>query len=162
MLIIAKMRPSRSPTNTDGSAAGSRIFRNCCAPVSLKLRPTSISTGRVPARPSTVFRITGASPAAKPIITIVVALRPKMTRNSGYISTMGAAASAPTQVSQARRSVRNRYSSAPSAMPTTDEQQARPQHLLRGLPEAVHDVLLDDDARNRGDDLRGQRHDERD
>ncbi len=30
MLIIAKMSPSRRPTKTDGSAAGSRIFRNCC------------------------------------------------------------------------------------------------------------------------------------
>ena len=76
--------------------------------MSLKLRPTSISTCRVPARPSTVFRITGARPAAKPIITIVVALRPKITRNSGYMSTIGAAASAPTHVSHASRSSRNR------------------------------------------------------
>ena len=34
-----------------------------------------------------VFRITGGSPAAKPIMTIVIALRPKMTRNSGYMRT---------------------------------------------------------------------------
>ena len=108
MLIMAKMSPSFSPTKTDGSAAGSRIFQNCCLGESLKLRPTSISTRRVPDRPSTVFRITGASPAANPIITIVVALRPKMTRNSGYISTMGAAASAATHVSHASRKVRKR------------------------------------------------------
>ena len=31
MLIIAKISPSRMPTNTDGSAAGSRILQNCCA-----------------------------------------------------------------------------------------------------------------------------------
>ena len=79
----------------------------------------SISTRRVPDRPSTVFRITGASPATNPIITIVIALRPKMTRNSGYISTMGAAASAATHVSHASRRIRKRYSSAPSEMPTT-------------------------------------------
>ena len=37
-----------------------------------------------------------------------VALRPKITRNSGYMSTIGAAASAPTHVSVARRSSRTR------------------------------------------------------
>ena len=63
-----------------GSAAGNRIFQNCCERVRLKLRPTLISTRRVPARPSSVFRMTGASPAVKPIITMVVALRPKITR----------------------------------------------------------------------------------
>ena len=50
--------------------------------------------------------MTGARPAAKPIMTMVVVLRPKITRNSGYMSTMGAAASAPTQVSVARRTRR--------------------------------------------------------
>ena len=61
--------------------------------------------------------MTGASPAAKPIITIVVALRPKMTRNSGYMSTIGAAASAPTHVSHASRMMLNRWSRAPIGMP---------------------------------------------
>jgi hypothetical protein len=87
--------------------------------LSLKLRPTSSSTLRVPARPSTVFRITGGSPATNAIITIVVPLRPKITRNSGYIRTIGADASAATDVSQALRSNRKRNISMPSAMPTT-------------------------------------------
>jgi len=91
-----------------GNAAGRRIIRNCCAVVSLKLRPTLSRTWRVPASPSSVFRITGARPAANPIITIVVVLRPKMTRKSGYMSTIGAAANAPTQDSVARRTRRYR------------------------------------------------------
>ncbi len=104
MLIIAKISPSRMPTNTEGSAAGNRIFQSSCDAVSLKLRPTSISTRGAPAKPSVVLRMTGASPEANPIITIVVALRPKMTRNNGYIRTIGAAASAPTHDSHAARS----------------------------------------------------------
>ena len=91
-----------------GSAAGKRIFQNCWACVSLKLRPTSISTRRVPASPSTVLRMTGGRAATKPIITMVIALRPKITRNRGYMSTSGADASAATQVSHARRSKRKR------------------------------------------------------
>ena len=50
-----------------------------------------------------VFRITGGRPATKPIMMMVQALRPKITRNSGYISTVGADASAAIQVSVARR-----------------------------------------------------------
>ena len=50
--------------------------------------------------------MTGGSPATKPIMTMVEALRPKITRNSGYISTSGAAAIAATQVSVASRSKR--------------------------------------------------------
>lgn len=65
------------------------------------------------------LRITGASPATNPIITMVVALRPKMTRNKGYIRTMDAAARAATQVSVAMRSSATRWSSAPSPIPTT-------------------------------------------
>ena len=50
---------------------------------------------------------------------MVQALRPKITRNSGYISTSGAEAIAATQVSVASRSSLKRCSSTPSAMPTT-------------------------------------------
>ena len=50
---------------------------------------------------------------------MVQALRPKITRNSGYISTSGAEASAATQVSVASRTRRLRCSSTPSAMPAT-------------------------------------------
>jgi hypothetical protein len=82
-LIIAKIRPRRSPAKTVGTAAGKRIVRNCCHGVRLKLRPTRISTGRTPRSPSSVFRMTGGSPAAVPIAMIVQELRPKITRNSG-------------------------------------------------------------------------------
>ena len=51
-----------------------------------------------------VLRITGGRPATKPIMMMVRALRPKITRNSGYISTVGADAIAATQVSVASRS----------------------------------------------------------
>ncbi len=51
-----------------------------------------------------VLRITGGRPATKPIMMMVQALRPKITRNSGYISTVGAEAMAATQVSVAWRS----------------------------------------------------------
>ena len=50
---------------------------------------------------------------------IVEALRPKITRNSGYISTSGAEAIAATQVSVASRTRRLRCSSTPREMPTT-------------------------------------------
>ncbi len=66
-----------------------------------------------------VLRITGGRPATKPIMMMVQALRPKITRNSGYISTVGADAMAATQVSVAWRSRLTRYSSTPSATPTT-------------------------------------------
>ena len=51
-----------------------------------------------------VFRITAGRPATKPIMMMVRSLRPKITRNSGYISTVGADAIAATQVSVASRS----------------------------------------------------------
>ena len=86
-----------------GNAAGKKIFQNSCTSVSLKLRPTSISTRRVPASPSMVFRITAGRPATKPIMMMVFSLRPKTTRNNGYISTVGADAMAATQVSVASR-----------------------------------------------------------
>ena len=50
---------------------------------------------------------------------MVQALRPKITRNSGYISTSGAEAIAATQVSVASRTRRLLCSSTPSEMPTT-------------------------------------------
>ena len=80
MLMSAKIKPSRSPTKMVGIAAGKRIFQNCWDGVRLKLLPTLISTRRVAKRPSRVLRMTGASPAVKPIITIVSALLPKITR----------------------------------------------------------------------------------
>src|SRR6185437_8337229 len=43
--------------------------------------------------------------------------------------------------------------------PGQREQQARPQELLHRLREAVQHVFLGDDARQRADDLRRQRHD---
>ena len=49
ILISEKIRPSRNPTKIVGSAAGNRIFQNCCERVRLKLRPTLMSTRRVPA-----------------------------------------------------------------------------------------------------------------
>ena len=103
-LISVKIRPSRTPTKMVGSAAGNRILTNCWVGVSLRLRPTLIRTRRVPDNPSTVFRITAGTPATKPIMMMVFSLRPKITRNSGYISTVGAEASAATQVSVAIRS----------------------------------------------------------
>lgn len=66
-----------------GMAAGNSIFQKRCMGVSLRLRPTSISTGLTRASPSMVLRITGASPATKPIMMMVSALRPKITRKSG-------------------------------------------------------------------------------
>src|ERR1019366_8048555 len=113
MLISAKISPSRSPTKIVGSAAGNRIFQNCCVALRLKLRPTLTSTLRVPAMPSMVFRITGGSAAKNPIMMMVQALRPKITRNSGYISTIGAEAMAATQVSQACCNSLKRYISTP-------------------------------------------------
>src|ERR1700686_4722717 len=74
-LIKVKISPSRTPTKMVGSAAGNRILMNNCGPVSLKLRPTLMSTRRVPDRPSMVFRITGGRPATKPIMMMVQALR---------------------------------------------------------------------------------------
>ena len=50
---------------------------------------------------------------------MVQALRPKITRNSGYISTSGAEAIAAIQVSVASRTRRLLCSSTPSEMPTT-------------------------------------------
>ena len=108
ILIIAKINPSLRPTNTVGSAAGSMIFQNICAGVTLNERPTLTSTERVAASPSSVFRITGGSAATNPIITIVTALRPKMTRNNGYMRTTGADANAATHVSHAARISRTR------------------------------------------------------
>ena len=102
-----------------GSAAGNRIFQNCCVGVRLKLRPTLTSTLRVPAMPSIVFRMTGGSAATKPIMMMVQALRPKITMNSGYISTIGAEAMAATQVSQACCNSLKRCSSTPPATPNT-------------------------------------------
>ena len=55
-----------------------------------------------------VFKMTGGSPAISPIMTIVVVERPKTTRNSGYISTIGAEAMAAIQVSVAARKVLKR------------------------------------------------------
>ena len=75
-------------------------------------------TRRVPARPSMVLRMTGASPATNPIIVMVSALRPKMTRKSGYISTVGADAMAAIQVSVASRSSLTRCSNTPALTPT--------------------------------------------
>ena len=69
--------------------------------------------------PSIVFRITGGSAAMKPIMMMVQALRPKITMNSGYISTTGAEAMAATQVSQACCSSLKRCISTPPAMPNT-------------------------------------------
>ena len=63
--------------------------------------------------------MTGGSAATKAIMMMVQALRPKITRNSGYISTNGAEATAATQVSVASRTIRQRCSSTPSEMPTT-------------------------------------------
>src|SRR6476659_2469534 len=80
ILMSAKIRPSRSPTKMVGSAAGNRICQNCCDGVRLKLLPTLISTRRVAESPSSVLRMTGARPAVNPIITIVNALLPKITR----------------------------------------------------------------------------------
>ena len=94
------------------------IFQNICAGVRLNERPTLTSTERVAARPSSVFRITGGSAATNPIITIVTALRPKMTRNNGYISTIGADANAASHVSHAARRIWSRLSKRPSATPT--------------------------------------------
>ena len=78
------------------------------------------------------------------------------------MSTIGAAASAPTHVSHASAQQPEAIEQGAERDADDGEQQARPQHLLRRLPEALQHVLLDDDARNRGEDLRGQRHDERD
>ena len=69
--------------------------------------------------PSMVFRITGGSAAMKPIMMMVQALRPKITMNSGYISTIGAEAMAATQVSQACCSSLKRCISTPPATPNT-------------------------------------------
>ncbi len=102
-----------------GNAAGNKILVNNCAPVSLKLLPTLMSTRRVPLSPSMVLRITGGRPAANPIMMMVQALRPKITRNSGYISTVGADARAATQVSVAWRRTLMRKRRKPSETPTT-------------------------------------------
>ena len=103
MLMRVKISPSRMPTKMVGSAAGNMILMKSWVGLSLKLRPTLISTLRVAERPSMVLRITGGRPATKPIMMMVQALRPKITRKSGYISTVGADAMAATQVSVARR-----------------------------------------------------------
>ncbi len=73
----------RRPTKIVGTAAGNWIFQNCCERVRLKLRPTLSSVGRIADRPSIVLSTVGARPDASPIITIVMALRPKITRKSG-------------------------------------------------------------------------------
>ena len=126
----------------------------------MKLRPTLISTGRVPESPSSVFRITGGSAATKAIMMMVQALRPKITRNSGYISTSGADAMAAIQVSVASRTIRLRCSSTPSAMPTTLSIRLAISASPQVKQEARKHVLLDQDALEAQHDLGGQRHDE--
>ena len=114
-----------------GSAEGNWILKNICAGVRLKLRPTFRRTRRVPDKPSMVFRMTAGRPATKPIITMVVAERPKITRKSGYISTVGADAMAATQVSVARRRRSNLCMSAPMEMPNTASKAAAARHSLK-------------------------------
>src|SRR5689334_21989673 len=97
--MSAKIKPSLKPVKIVGSADGNWIFQNICHGESLKVRPTFRRTVLVPDRPSTVFRITAGRPATNPIMMMVVAERPKIIMNRGYISTVGADAAAATQVS---------------------------------------------------------------
>ncbi len=64
----------------------------------------------------------------KPIMMMVQALRPKITMNSGYIRTIGAEATAATQVSQACRSRLNRCIATPMATPTTVSMMPAARH----------------------------------
>ena len=78
-----------------------------------------------------VLRMTAGRPATNPIITMVVAERPKITRKRGYISTVGADAIAATQVSVARRSNSNLCMIAPMEMPNTASRAAAARHSLK-------------------------------
>ena len=102
-LMSTKVQLRRMPEKMTGSAAGSRIFRNICDWVSLRLRPTLMSTCRTPIRPSVVLMMMGARPVIVDMTMIVMELRPNITRKSGKARTRGAAASAATQSSMARR-----------------------------------------------------------
>ena len=92
---------------------------------------------------------------------MVQALRPKITRNSGYISTSGAEASAATQVSVASRIRRLAMQQHAERDADDAEHQARRQRLAAGQQEARQDVLFDDDALEAHHDLGRHRHDER-
>ncbi len=70
-----------------------------------------------------VFRITAGMPATKPIMMMVVAERPKITRKSGYIRTVGAEATAATQVSVAPQQL-NLCIITPVEMPNTASSRA--------------------------------------
>ena len=91
---------------------------------------------------------------------MVQALRPKITRNSGYISTSGADAIAAIQVSVASRTSRTRCSSTPSEMPTTLSIRLAASASPQVSRKRARHVLLDDDALEAQHDLGRQRHDE--
>ena len=91
---------------------------------------------------------------------MVLALRPKMTRNNGYISTVGADAMAATQVSVAWRRMCTRCSSTPRPTPNTvmrmvaQNASRRVSQKRAGMSSSTIDPLeRERDLRGQGDDV---------